>query len=115
MAAMTRRASARSATISAGAAIAVLLKTPLARSCTATLQHTRLGALAYGRFCPVHVWPVLRCPPRHFNVTEHPTAEWTALQLPEACAPGEPPGYLSRAREQGSGERFSSGAATTCI
>src|SRR5437660_10895110 len=64
MAALTRRASARSATISAEAAIAVLLKTPLARSYTATLQHTRLGAVAYGRICPVHVWPVLRCPPR---------------------------------------------------
>ena len=64
MRAMTRRALARSATISAGAAIAVPPKTPLARSCMATLQHTRLGAVAYGRICPVHVWPVLRCPPR---------------------------------------------------
>src|SRR5438128_11218665 len=66
MTSMTRRALARSATISAGAAIAVPLKTPLARSCTATLQHTRLGAVAYGRICPVHIWPVLRCPPRPF-------------------------------------------------
>jgi len=29
------------------------------------LQHPRLGAGAYGRLCPVHVWPVLQCPPRH--------------------------------------------------
>src|SRR6266850_4829522 len=72
MRAMTRRALARSATISAGAAIAVPPKTPLARSCMATLQHTRLGAVAYGRICPVHVWPVLRCPPR----TEHADDAW---------------------------------------
>ncbi len=61
---MTRRALARSATISAGAAITVPRKTRLARSGTAALQHSRLGAAAYGRVCPVHVWPVLRCPPR---------------------------------------------------
>src|SRR5438445_13361858 len=72
MTAMTRRALARSATISAGPAIAVLLKTPLARSCTATLQHTRLGAVAYGRICPVHVWPVLRCPPRAVVLAPRP-------------------------------------------
>ena len=64
---MTRRALARSATTSVGAAIAVLRKTRLALSGTAALQHTRLGADAYGRFCPVHVWPVLRCPPRSMD------------------------------------------------
>src|SRR6267142_2291267 len=72
MRAMTRRALARSATISAGAAIAVPPKTPLARSCMATLQHTRLGAVAYGRICPVHVWPVLRCPPRLVPIRRRP-------------------------------------------
>jgi len=30
----------------------------------------------------------------HFNVTEHPTAEWTARQLLEACALEEGPRYL---------------------
>jgi putative transposase len=39
----------------------------------------------------------------HFNVTEHPPAEWTARQLLEACAPR----YLIRDRDQVYGERFS--------
>jgi putative transposase len=43
----------------------------------------------------------------HFNVTEHPTAEWTARQLLEACAPEEGPRYLIRDRDQVYGERFS--------
>ena len=50
--------------MTAGATTAVPRKTRLARSGTAALQHSRLGAVAYGRLCPVHVWPVLRCPPR---------------------------------------------------
>src|SRR3989441_4468737 len=83
MTSMTRRALARSATISAGAAIAVPLKTPLARSCTATLQHTRLGAVAYGRICPVHIWPVLRCPPRR------------RLSLRRSVTPFEAPPFVS--------------------
>src|SRR6266581_1493637 len=37
----------------------------------------------------------------HFNVTEHPTAEWTARQLLEACALEEGPRYLIRDRDQG--------------
>jgi putative transposase len=43
----------------------------------------------------------------HFNVTEHPTAEWTARQLLEACAPEESPRYLIRDRDAVYGERFS--------
>src|SRR2546422_5497888 len=43
----------------------------------------------------------------HFNVTEHPTAEWTARQLLEACALEERPRYLIRDRDQVYGERFS--------
>src|SRR5881397_588554 len=43
----------------------------------------------------------------HFNVTEHPTARWTARQLVEACALEETPGYLIRDRDQVYGERFS--------
>src|SRR5437899_6254777 len=43
----------------------------------------------------------------HFNVTEHPTAEWTARQLLEASALEEGPRYLIRARDQVYGERFS--------
>ena len=44
----------------------------------------------------------------HFNVTEHPTAEWTARQLLEACGlEEEAPRYLIRDRDQVYGERFS--------
>jgi len=43
----------------------------------------------------------------HFNVTEHPTAEWTARQLLEASAVEDPPQYLIRDRDQVYGERFS--------
>src|SRR5262249_15105602 len=43
----------------------------------------------------------------HFNVTEHPTAEWTAHQLLEACGREEGPRYLIRDRDQVYGERFS--------
>src|SRR2546428_5273930 len=43
----------------------------------------------------------------HFNVTEHPTAEWTTRQLVEACGLEEAPGYLIRDRDQVYGERFS--------
>jgi hypothetical protein len=43
----------------------------------------------------------------HFNVTEHPTAEWTTRQLLEACGLEEAPWYLIRDRDQVYGERFS--------
>jgi transposase InsO family protein len=43
----------------------------------------------------------------HFNVTEHPTAEWTARQLIEACGWEEGPRQLIRDRDQVYGERFS--------
>ena len=42
----------------------------------------------------------------HFNATEHPTAEWTARQLLEACAQEEAPRYLIRDRDHVYGERF---------
>jgi putative transposase len=51
----------------------------------------------------------------HFNVTEHPTAEWTARQLLEACALEEGPRYLIRDRDQVYGERFSRQAKTLDI
>src|SRR5437667_2921683 len=51
----------------------------------------------------------------HFNVTEHPTAEWTARQLLEACALEEAPRYLIRDRDQVYGERFSHQAKTLDI
>ncbi|TME30926.1 MAG: transposase family protein [Chloroflexi bacterium] len=51
----------------------------------------------------------------YFNVTEHPTAEWTARQLLEACALEEAPGYLIRDRDQVYGERFSRQATTLDI
>ena len=44
---------------------------------------------------------------RHFNITEHPTAEWTGRQLIEACGPEDSPRYLIRDRDQVYGERFS--------
>jgi hypothetical protein len=40
----------------------------------------------------------------HFNVTEHPTAAWTARQLLEACGPDETPEYLIRDRDAIYGE-----------
>src|SRR2546422_9948374 len=43
---------------------------------------------------------------RHFNITEHPTAEWTGRQLIEACGPEDSPWYLIRDRDQVYGERF---------
>jgi putative transposase len=43
----------------------------------------------------------------HFNVTEHPTAEWTARQLLEACGLEDAPWYLIRDRGRVYGERFS--------
>jgi transposase InsO family protein len=51
----------------------------------------------------------------HLNVTEHPTAEWTARQLLEACALEEAPRYLIRDRDQVYGERFSRQAQTLGI
>src|SRR5438034_4109454 len=48
----------------------------------------------------------------HFNVTEHPTAGWTARQLVEACGLEETPRYLIRDRDQVYGERFSRQART---
>src|SRR5262245_35049913 len=43
----------------------------------------------------------------HFNVTERPTAEWTARQLIEACGQEASPRHLIRDRDQVYGERFS--------
>src|SRR5262249_39082164 len=42
----------------------------------------------------------------HFNVTGHPTAEWTAGQLLEASGHEETPRDLIRGRDQVYGERF---------
>jgi hypothetical protein len=51
----------------------------------------------------------------HFNVTEHPTADWTARQLLEACGLEEAPRYVIRDRDQVYGERFSRQAKTLDI
>jgi putative transposase len=51
----------------------------------------------------------------HFNVTEHPTAEWTARQLLETCGLEEGPRYLIRDRDRIYGERFSIQAKTLDI
>jgi hypothetical protein len=42
----------------------------------------------------------------HFNVTEHPTAEWTARQLLQACGQEGAPRYLIRDRDRVYGGRF---------
>lgn len=51
----------------------------------------------------------------HFNVTEHPTAEWAGRQLLEACPLEESPRYLIRDRDSVYGERFSRQAKTLDI
>ena len=43
----------------------------------------------------------------HFNVTEHPTAEWTARQLLEVVGERETFAYLVRDRDRSYGKRFS--------
>ena len=43
----------------------------------------------------------------HFNVTEHPTADWTARQLLEASGQEENARHLIRDRDQVYGDRFS--------
>jgi putative transposase len=43
----------------------------------------------------------------HFNVTEHPTAEWTGLQIVQAFPWDEAPRYLLRDRDGVYGARFS--------
>jgi transposase InsO family protein len=43
----------------------------------------------------------------HFNVTQHPTAEWTARQLIEACGQEESARHLIRDRDRVYGDRFS--------
>lgn len=42
----------------------------------------------------------------HLNVTQHPTAQWTARQLLEACGLNENPQYLIRDRDAIYGAHF---------
>ena len=51
----------------------------------------------------------------HFNVTEHPTADWTAQQLVDACDIDEKPKYLLRDRDAIYGKHFSQRAQTLGI
>jgi transposase InsO family protein len=51
----------------------------------------------------------------HFNVTDHPTAAWTAQQLVEACGMDEKPKYLIRDRDAIYGAVFSRRAQTLGI
>ncbi len=51
----------------------------------------------------------------HVNVTEHPTAAWTARQLVEACGLDEAPRYLLRDRDAIYGEKFRRQAAALKI
>lgn len=39
----------------------------------------------------------------HFNVTDHPTSEWTEQQVVEACSYRDPPQYLIRDRDRAYG------------
>ena len=42
----------------------------------------------------------------HFDVTEHPTAHWTAQQIVDAFPDDTAPSYLLRDRDQAHGEQF---------
>jgi putative transposase len=42
----------------------------------------------------------------HFNVTEHPTAQWTAQQIVDAFPDDSAPGYLLRDRDRVYGQQF---------
>jgi transposase InsO family protein len=42
----------------------------------------------------------------HFNVTEHPTAEWTSQQMVEACGDGKAQRFMIRDRDAGYGLTF---------
>ena len=48
----------------------------------------------------------------HFNVTEHPTAEWIARQLVEAVADRDAPRYLIRDRDRVYGRAASENLAS---
>jgi len=61
------------------------------------------------RFQVLYVFLVLAHDRRrilHFNVTAHPTAEWTAQQLREAFPFDQPPRYLLRDRDAIFGDEF---------
>jgi len=51
----------------------------------------------------------------HFNVTEHPTAEWTAAQLMQAFPWDTAPRYLLRDRDRIYGNAFRTQAANIAI
>ena len=51
----------------------------------------------------------------HFNVTEHPTAEWTAAQLMQAFPWDTAPRYLLLDRDQNYGDAFRKQAASMAI
>jgi len=64
------------------------------------------------------VFPVLAHERRrvvHFNVTEHPTAEWTAAQLILAFSRETAPRYLLRDRDQIYGDAFRSRATSRAM
>ncbi len=74
-------------------------------------RHCRNGSLCRAdNFVPTALWfadygygrPQILC----FGVTAHPTAEWLANQLTEACGWEQIPRYLVRDRDRAYGESF---------
>jgi hypothetical protein len=64
---------------------------------------------AFEACCDPAVGIMLACHRRrvvHFNVTEHPTAAWTAQQIVDAFPDDSAPSYLLRDRDQVYGEPF---------
>ncbi len=69
-------------------------------------------------FSILYVFLVLAHDPRrivHFNVTEHPTAEWTATQIAQAFPWDTAPRYLLRDRDRVYGDAFRIQAASMQI
>jgi hypothetical protein len=94
-----------------------------------TFLHNHLGQMVSidfftvptGRLRVLFVFVVLEHRRRqvlHFNVTEHPTAAWTAQQIVAAFADRDAPGYLIRDRDRVYGDevrvRMASWASKRC-
>ena len=78
------------------------------QSCKADCRHRLLyrSDTDLPQLVPLHNPAHDRCQVIHFNVTAHPTAEWTARQLIEAFPEDSAPRYLLRDRDQIYGAEF---------